>query len=101
MRAIWSLLLVLAATVVFTGQEPPHAIRVDVQMVSLDVGVFDAGGRPVLDLRKEDFLIFEDGQPQEIRYFAPAGMNWSWTRFRSLSSWRETERACRRCSRTF
>jgi Ca-activated chloride channel family protein len=72
MRAIWSLLLVLAATVVFTGQEPPHAIRVDVQMVSLDVGVFDAGGRPVLDLRKEDFLIFEDGQPQEIRYFAPA-----------------------------
>jgi Ca-activated chloride channel family protein len=72
MRTIWPLPLVLAATTVFAGQDQPHAMRVDVQMVSVDVGVFDAGGRPVLDLRKEDFLITEDGQPQEIRYFAPA-----------------------------
>jgi Ca-activated chloride channel family protein len=70
MRAIPILALVLATAAAAIAQDQPHAIRVDVQLASVDVDVFDAAGRPVLGLTREDFVIFEDSEPQEIRYFA-------------------------------
>ena len=55
----------------------PVPIRVDVTLVTVDVMVSDAGGRPVTNLMREDFQIFEDGNPQEIRTFSPADSPYS------------------------
>jgi len=67
----------LLTAAVAVGQDSPLAIRLDVQLVTLDVGVFDADGRPVSDLTREDFLAYEDGVPQEIRNFSPADAPYS------------------------
>ncbi len=60
---------VIAATLL-TPQTP--TFRVDVPLVSVDIGVMDASGRPVTNLTQDDFTIYEDGQKQEIRSFSPA-----------------------------
>ena len=39
---------------------------VDVQVVDLQVSVSDSEGNFVTDLKPEDFLVFEDGTPQEV-----------------------------------
>ena len=50
------------------GQRP--RFRVSVEMVSLSVTVFDEASRLVTDLAAEDFRIYEDGVPQEIKIFS-------------------------------
>ena len=50
------------------GQRPQF--RVSVEMVSLSVAVFDEKRRLVTDLEAENFNIYEDGVPQEIRIFS-------------------------------
>src|SRR5688500_7733261 len=50
-------------------QEPEDIIRVDTDLVSVDVTAFDADGRPVRTLRQEDFKIFSDGVEQPISFF--------------------------------
>jgi len=47
-------------------------IRIRVEEVQIPFSVFDKQGNLVLDLKKEDFTIYENGVPQEIRYFSPA-----------------------------
>ena len=39
-------------------------------MVPVDVLVTDEKGQPVLDLSKEDFIVLENGTPQEIAHFS-------------------------------
>lgn len=46
------------------------AIRVQVNLVPVDVIATTENGRPVTDLKKEDFQIFENGKQQEIRHFS-------------------------------
>ena len=50
--------------------QPPGTIRTRITMVPLDVRVVDRNGNPVTDLKQEDFTIFENGRPQEIRHFS-------------------------------
>ncbi len=50
--------------------EDNQTIRVEVEMVSLPVVVTTREGKRVLDLKKEDFQVFEDGVPQQIAGFA-------------------------------
>ena len=45
-------------------------IQVRVRLVPVDVVVTNRLNRPVTDLRKEEFRIFENGRAQEIRHFA-------------------------------
>src|SRR5262245_35788295 len=45
-------------------------LRVDVPLVSVDVSVLGATGHPLTNLTQEDFLIFEDEQPREIKNFS-------------------------------
>jgi VWFA-related protein len=52
-----------------TEQEPEDVIKVDTDLVSVDVTAFDADGRPVRNLRQEDFKIFSDGAEQPISFF--------------------------------
>lgn len=43
----------------------------DVHLLELDVLVESRRGRPVLDLRRDDFEVFEDGEPVDIVDFGP------------------------------
>src|SRR6266404_6606291 len=44
-------------------------VRVDTQLVSVPTVVTDSSGHPVAGLRPENFLILEDGRPQEVASF--------------------------------
>ncbi|HEX8068486.1 MAG TPA: VWA domain-containing protein [Pyrinomonadaceae bacterium] len=53
------------------GQEidPDEVIRVDANLVNLNVRVIDRNNRPVNDVRQDEFRVYEDNQPQKIEYF--------------------------------
>ena len=50
-------------------QEPEDVLRIDTDLVSVDVTAIDAEGRPVKNLRQEDFKIYSDGVQQPISFF--------------------------------
>ena len=52
-----------------TTSSNKHQIRVRVEVVNVPVTVLDKRGRPVIDLMKDDFEIYEDGVEQTIKYF--------------------------------
>ena len=49
--------------------EPQDVIKIDTDLVPVDVVVTDAKGRLVRDLKKEDFKLFEDGVERPIASF--------------------------------
>ena len=44
-------------------------MRIDTDLVLIDVQVTDAQGRPVRNLRPEDFKIYEDGERRDVAFF--------------------------------
>jgi VWFA-related protein len=64
-----ALLLSLPAAAQNIGPLPPLTARVEVKVVNVDVAVTDAAGKPVTNLTKDDFEVFEDGQQQKIANF--------------------------------
>ncbi len=54
-----------------TGEDVDEGdvVRVETQLVSLAAVVKNSSGRPLIGLRRESFLVFEDGQPQSITNF--------------------------------
>jgi VWFA-related protein len=55
------------------AQQPsriPGTFRSAVTLVPLDVRVLDERGRPVTDLERDDFVVFEDDVPQRIGHFS-------------------------------
>ena len=50
-------------------EQNSSTIRVEVNVVNLPVTVTDPQGRFIIDLDKEDFAVWEDGERVEIRYF--------------------------------
>ena len=44
--------------------------RVEVNYVEVDALVTDAEGRPITNLTKDDFELFEDGERQDVATFA-------------------------------
>jgi Ca-activated chloride channel family protein len=65
-------LLLAAGASALALQEPPYRVRVDVPLVSIEAFVDDVTGKPVTNLKREDFIILEDGQPREITNFSSA-----------------------------
>ena len=51
------------------GQAPAATFKAETRAVDVDVVVLDAHGGPVKGLRKEDFVISEDGSPQTVTFF--------------------------------
>ncbi|MFN2481977.1 MAG: VWA domain-containing protein [Pyrinomonadaceae bacterium] len=47
-----------------------EVLRVDTQLVPVPVVVRDRAGRPVANLRAENFTVFEDGRPQRVTNFS-------------------------------
>ena len=52
------------------GDEEDEVVRVETSLVVCDVLVLDEKGRPVAGLKREDFLITEEGRAQEVGAFA-------------------------------
>src|SRR5258706_9726237 len=52
-----------------TEPEPQEVIRIDTDLVPVDVTVTDAKGRLVRNLKKEDFKLYEDGAERSIASF--------------------------------
>ena len=50
-------------------QEPEDVLRFDTDLVSVDVTAIDAEGRPVRNLRQEDFKVYSDNREQDISFF--------------------------------
>lgn len=46
-------------------------IRIETELVNVDVVIKDLAGKRIQDLKKEDFEIYEDGVRQEITHFRP------------------------------
>jgi VWFA-related protein len=63
----WALILLTAAPV---PAQDEAAIRVDVDLVSVLCSVRDSRGALVNYLKKDDFIVSEEGRPQVIRHFA-------------------------------
>src|SRR5262249_47217267 len=53
-----------------SGQQPSEqTIHIEVKEVQIPFSVFDKKGNLVLDLKKGDFKVLEDGVEQEVTYF--------------------------------
>jgi len=48
--------------------QPPASFSVDVKLVRVPCSVTRPNGTPVQNLRKEDFIVLEDGKAQEVKY---------------------------------
>src|SRR5260221_1798917 len=60
----------LGADAAFAQKVPVYGSGVDV--VNVTVTIRDEQGRLISDLRPEDFVVYEDGRPQNVQLFAPA-----------------------------
>src|SRR6185436_4742660 len=49
--------------------QPEEVVKVDTDLVSLDVVATDAEGRPVRNLRQQDFKVYMDGYEQPLSFF--------------------------------
>src|SRR5690349_14899458 len=59
--------------------EESGVLTVETDLVNLDVRVVDRNGRPVNDLRQSDFKVYEEGLPQEIRFFSKSEVPTNYT----------------------
>lgn len=53
-----------------TVQDQGTTFRLNVNLVQVHVTVRDGSGKPVANLRKEDFLLYDQGKPQAISTFS-------------------------------
>src|SRR5215216_7587323 len=51
-----------------TGQQPQAVFRSSTRLVVQTVSVKDKDGKPVEGLTAKDFIVTEDGQPQDIAF---------------------------------
>lgn len=50
--------------------EESEVIKIDTQLVDVPILVTDHAGKPILDLKQSNFVVFEDGKRQEVSEFA-------------------------------
>lgn len=77
-----ALLTLFGATLNICGQDKKPAkiadddedevLRVDTQLVEVPVVVTDKAGKPLLNLKQNNFVVYEDGKRQEVSDFAAA-----------------------------
>lgn len=69
-------LLFLCSSIYLFGQDknPPKGedeeIKIDTELIDVPISVTDKAGKAILNLKKSNFVVFEDGQPQEVTDFA-------------------------------
>jgi Ca-activated chloride channel family protein len=52
------------------GEPPPQPLSIRTELVTLPVSVVDADGGFVTDLRREQFAVYDNGEPQRIEFFS-------------------------------
>ncbi|MEZ5428373.1 MAG: VWA domain-containing protein [Pyrinomonadaceae bacterium] len=72
-----ALMMVFSCPAQQTAPEPtpppqidPDVVKISTNLIQVDVSVTDRKGKPVADLRPEDFEVFENGKKQEITNFS-------------------------------
>jgi Ca-activated chloride channel family protein len=69
-RSFASVLIAAGAAASIAGQEQGSvSFKSGVELINVTATVTDGEGRFVSGLRKEDFTVYEDGEPQEITHF--------------------------------
>jgi Ca-activated chloride channel homolog len=64
-------LLITAPALTQRGQErEPVTVRVDTDLVAVDVTATDQKGNYVVDMRSDEFQLLEDGKPRKIDFFS-------------------------------
>ena len=53
------------------GQNPDEVVRIDTELVAFEVTVTDKVGKPVLNLKAEDFRVFDGEVERQIDFFQP------------------------------
>jgi len=77
MRTRTTVVAVVVGLILFTGtvrllsQDFPFTIDLDVPLVSVDFTVVDTTGKPVTDLNRYDFQVFDNGVSRPIQNFSP------------------------------
>jgi len=69
--AVGLLAVVFTAGLAAIPQQP--AFRTGIEVVNLGVAVIDKAGAAVAGLTQADFVVYEEGRKQELRYFAADG----------------------------
>lgn len=69
-KALHLFLILLFGFLTVSAQDD-DIIKVNSSIVRLNVGVVDGRGRPITNLSKENFTVYEDGIKQEIARFEP------------------------------
>lgn len=73
-------ILIFLITALFTAgpgsastfaQNKDEIVRIDTDLAAFEVTVTDKNGRPVRDLKAQDFRVFEDGVERPIEFFQP------------------------------
>jgi VWFA-related protein len=52
------------------NQKKEESLRLSTELVQLDVVVTDKNNHPVTDLKKENFVVSEEGKPQTVSFFS-------------------------------
>jgi Ca-activated chloride channel family protein len=80
----------------------PASLRLNTRLINLNTKVTDADGRLVLDLKREDFEVYEDGVKQDVSHFAPVTAPVSLVLLLDLSaSMKSKEREIKRAAKKF
>jgi VWFA-related protein len=69
-----SICCLLAAGMIPAADDNPVVFRSDVSLVRVDAQVVDRNNRTITGLRADDFVLREEGRPQQIRNFASEEM---------------------------
>lgn len=73
-RFILLLIYISVLIVNLSGQtdkkDEDEVIRVETQLVDVPIVVTDKSGKPILNLKQNNFIIYEDGKKQEVSEFA-------------------------------
>jgi VWFA-related protein len=64
-------LSVFLSAVGVAAQDSDDVVRIDTELVSFEVTVTDKAGRPVPNLRADDFRLFDEGTERQIDFFQP------------------------------
>lgn len=67
---IYALLCMALVPVSIFAQADDETIKIDTRLVEVPVVVTDKTGRPVMNLKRSNFVVYEDGKPQDIAEFA-------------------------------
>jgi VWFA-related protein len=73
--AFGSIVLLHAQTPPAGPPQQPPSFRSRVTMIPIDVRVIDRDGKPITDLKQDDFTIVEDGVQQSIRHFSTQALS--------------------------